>query len=202
MATDVQTQLKQVEAAVAANAAEFSKEAPAEYAKMKKVLEALKKAPPGKAASAEVKGLVVDLVRWQFDMQLKDFRAQYAQVKKEADASGDPAIEKVALALNEVVGFLTEAKAVDFPPSPKALAALEARNAKLKKAFAVAAEAASRSTMNIPMRTLKKPIVSPGGVPLKAVSPPPRAAAKSAGTGATRVPGQVPMGRPFKKPSK
>ena len=161
------SKLKEVESAIAQNAAEFEKDSPDAFQKMQRVLAALKKSPPGKEQSAEVKKLVGDLVTWQFDAQVTHYRAEL----EAAQQVPGPAAEKLAFALGQMVAFLTEAKNAGLPPSAAATASLEAWVPKLQKAFDEATAAA------IPMRTLDKPIVSASGVALKAVQPPPRAAA-------------------------
>jgi hypothetical protein len=196
MATDTQAALKQVEAELAANAAQFKQEAPEQYAKMTRVLEAMKKAPPGKPQSDEVKRLVVDLLRWQFDAQRREFEALRASMAERAKSSGDPAFAKAAVAYGEVVKLLEQAKLSDFPPSAKAQAALDEASRRVKKAFEEASDAASRSTLDIPLRTIRQPIVSSSGVALKAVEPPPRAAAGAASAPVKPPPPSAPKKAP------
>ena len=169
--------LHDAQAALAENSSEFSTQAPAQYAKMKRVLELLKKAPSGTQQSAEMKGLVAELLQWQFGSLLEEYQTEHAALKKQSAAHPDPAIDKEAAAVAELISFLTEARSVGVAPSAKAIASMEARLPRLQKAFSEASDAAAHSTVGIPMRPLRRPIVSASGVPLRAVEPPPRQAA-------------------------
>lgn len=170
--TTPQQALQQLETFVQANP-DLAKEEPEAWAKLTRVRDVLKKQPAAQP-NDEVKKLISELFRWQLELQRADYAEQLAAATKAFAETPGPALEKVKLALGEMVKFLDEAKAAGFPPSDKAAAALEKSGARVEQAFAEVERATSTSTEGLAMKPVKRPIVSSQGVPLKAAEPPAR----------------------------
>lgn len=167
MATHEAT-LAAVEAQLAELGDAFAREAPEQYAKLRRVLEALR---AGEASDAEVQGLALELFRWQVGLHRQGYSRELEPIARAAKETGSPVLLKAREALVDVLDVLARMERLDFPAPPAALHEVEQAIARAGQALEAAAAAAPASTAGIPMRPVAGPIVSSTGVPLKAVEP-------------------------------
>ena len=173
---------RSVEAAFREISSALRAEAPKDYAR---VVELLRELKSGKASGAELKRLTLDVLRWQLQLQRKDVEAQrtrfapHVQAKVPAALEADAALAAL-LALFDQAIAQTRGKVQETPMTTAQRAALDKATEAARAAVERAEQAIARSTLGIPMVTLKEQPVSKSGVRLAPVEPAPRTQPKSA----------------------
>ncbi len=166
-----QKPLSELEQLLATGGAEFETNAPEQHARVKRLVGGLKKAT-GATLSAELERDLLEIYRWQLQMQKDDY-AQQIEVLKDSVKSGDPLAKQADAALRKVVEVLTLGlQNVSSSPSPEVQAKVEETAAAAQKALTALNEAYLKRLGDASMRPVPGgQIVSPSGVALKAVVP-------------------------------
>lgn len=170
--------LKEVETALQTSEAALAKEAPDQLARIKSIVQEVRQ---GKIGSEKIRGQVVELMKWQFDLQRKTLKTTLDQLTPLA--AGNPAAKKSEVAIKKVLEMLDKAETAMGSPTAAAQKVLAQAGDQAREAIEAAQEAIKHSTLGIPMKPVNGPIVSSSGVALKPVIP--GKAAKAAPAGAT-----------------